>query len=93
MICINSTFWDISRWEELGSDIDRFGKPYYPILEQNVKKLCEHINQRELARVVQYVHYLVIPDHNLPCRITAVPINLSVVKIVFLEVTVLNVHH
>ncbi len=48
VICINSTFWDISRWEESGNDLDRDGKPFYPALEQNVKNLTQFINQREL---------------------------------------------
>lgn len=53
IICINSTFWDISRWEEAGLDKDRNGRSYYPILEQNVQKLCEHVNQCEIQRLLK----------------------------------------
>ena len=48
VVCINSTFWDISRWDESGNDLDRNGKPFYPALEHNVKKLTQFINEREM---------------------------------------------
>ena len=47
VICVNSTFWDISRWDEGGEDVDRFGKSYFPKLESNVNTLCDHINAAE----------------------------------------------
>lgn len=48
VICINSTFWDISRWNEDGKDVDKDGRPFYPILEQNVQNLTKHINMKAL---------------------------------------------
>lgn len=48
VICINSTFWDISRWDEHGHDKDREGRTFYPRLEQNVRNLTAHVNQAEL---------------------------------------------
>jgi len=51
VICINSTFWDISRWDETGDATDRNGKVFYPMLEQNVEKLCEYINKKEIERL------------------------------------------
>ena len=48
VICINSTFWDISRWNEDGKDVDKDGRPFYPILEQNVQNLTKHVNKRAL---------------------------------------------
>ena len=48
VIFINSTFWDISRWNEDGKDLDKNGSPFYPILEQNVQNLTKHINKKAL---------------------------------------------
>ena len=48
VVCINSTFWDISRWDEHGHDKDREGRTFYPRLEQNVRNLTEHVNRAEL---------------------------------------------
>ena len=48
VICINSTFWDISRWNEDGKDLDKDGRAFYPMLEQNVQNLTKHVNKRAL---------------------------------------------
>ena len=45
---MNSTFWDISRWDEHGDDKDRDGRTYYPRLVQNVENLTAHINGKEV---------------------------------------------
>ena len=48
VVCINSTFWDISRWDEHGHEKDREGRTFYPRLEQNVDNLTRHVNKAEM---------------------------------------------
>jgi hypothetical protein len=65
VICINSTFWDISRWEEVRPSKDKNGTylrvlscvillkgfNYYPTFQRNVEKLCHFIHGKEMDAI------------------------------------------
>jgi len=51
VICINSTFWDISRWEEVRPSKDKNGFNYYPTFQRKVEQLCQFIHGKEMDAI------------------------------------------